>query len=428
MSQSAQATAPPPASAAAAQPAVVATRPAGPTLSQTPRRLRMLTVGVLIAGILFGVVGGACFALQASALSKAGANAEQLVRVQQIQTDLLSADATATNAFLIGGLEPAAQREQYDRLISEASELIAAAADAQPADAAALASLNDDMVTYASTIELARANNRQGFPIGAQYLRTASAGLRADALPILDTLVAVNAERASDEMGARPGWWFEGIGVLLLAGFVLTMVFVARTFRRTINLGLLIAAVIMLVVLVGGAIALGQTGSALNRLESDALQPLSAAAQARIRGNDAKANESLTLISRGSGAAFEQAWKDSAAVVQKSLARVANSDLTSKWTAYSDVHTKIRMLDDGGQWDQAVVLATGTGDTSANGTFSAFDAAGTGVVDDLAQDLAAGLATPRAGMIIAAILALAAGVAAALFGRRGLALRLREYR
>jgi hypothetical protein len=429
MSQSAQATAPPPAPASAAQTrAVVATQPAAPALSQTPRRLQLLTVGVLIAGILFGVVGGACFALQARALSKAGANADQLVRVQQIQTDLLSADATATNAFLVGGLEPPAQREQYDRLISEASELIAAAADAQPADAPALSALNDDIVSYASTIELARANNRQGFPIGAQYLRTASAGLRADALPILDTLVSVNTDRATDEMGARPGWWFEGIGLVLLAGVVLMMIFLARTFRRTINVGLLVAAVIMLVVLVGGAIALGQTGSALNSLQTDALQPLSATAQARIRGNDAKANESLTLISRGSGASFEQAWKDSATVVSQSLDRVGDADLTSKWTAYTDVHTQIRKLDDGGQWDKAVALAIGTGDQSANATFSAFDTSGIAVVDELAQDLGSGLSTPRTGMIIAAILALAAGVAAALFGRRGLALRLREYR
>jgi hypothetical protein len=388
----------------------------------------MLAVGVLVAGVLFGVIGGACFAMQAWALSRAEANAEQLVRVQQIQTDLLSADATATNAFLVGGLEPAAQREQYDRLISEASELIAAAADAQPADSDALAALNDEVVTYASTIQLARANNRQGFPVGAQYLRTASAGLRADALPILDTLVAVNAQRAADEMDARPGWWFEAIGVVLLAGNVLTMIWVARTFRRTINVGLVIGAAIMLVVLVGGAVAMGQTGSALGRLQSESLVPLTAAAQARIHGNDAKANESLTLISRGSGAAFEQAWKDSAGQVDQALPTVDVAELTTNWQAYVAVHTQIRKLDDGGRWDNAVALATGAGDDSANATFSAFDTAAIGVVDRLAADLGSGLRAPRTGMIIAALLAVAGGVAAALFGRRGLAARLREYR
>jgi len=77
--------------------------------------------------------------------------------------------------------------------------------------------------------------------------------------------------------------------------------------------------------------------------------------------------------------------------------------------------------------DTAFALATGTGDDSANATFGAFDDFAVGVVDGLAGDLGSGLRAPRTGMIIAAILALAAGVAAALFGRRGLALRLREY-
>jgi hypothetical protein len=427
MSQSVQATAPAPAAAGNGSAAVPAA-PSSPVASQTPRRLQLLTVAVLVAGVVFGLVGGAAFALQARALSNAEANAAQLVRVQQIQTDLLGADATLTNAFLVGGLEPAAQRERYRSLISETSELIAAAADAQPADAVALAALNDDVVSYAATIERARANNREGFPVGAQYLRTASAGLRADALPILDTLVTVNAQRAADEMDARPGWWFEGIGVALLVGLVLIMVWVARTFRRTINVGLLTGAVIMLVVLIGGAIALGQTVGALNGLQDRSLSPLTAAAQARIHGNDAKANESLTLISRGSGAAFEQAWQDSAAQVERSLTTVAEQELIARWQAYDAVHTEIRALDDAGRWDDAVARATGTGEDSANATFNAFDAGAIAAVDTFATDLRGGLRAPRAGMVIAAVVALAAGVAAALFGRRGLAVRLREYR
>ena len=130
MSQSAQATAPPQASAAAAQPAVVATRPAGPTLSQTPRRLRMLTVGVLIAGILFGVVGGACFALQASALSKAGATGtigpslNDLASSSEIQgspeeyvrQSLLEPDAVVTQGFQ-PGVMPSFQGKLTDKQI-----------------------------------------------------------------------------------------------------------------------------------------------------------------------------------------------------------------------------------------------------------------------------------------------------------------------
>ncbi len=40
----------------------------------------------------------------------ASADTAQLVRVQTIKVNLLRADALATNAFLVGGLEPAEQR------------------------------------------------------------------------------------------------------------------------------------------------------------------------------------------------------------------------------------------------------------------------------------------------------------------------------
>ena len=44
----------------------------------------------------------------ARTLDRAEADTAQLIRVQNIQTDLLSADAAATNAFLVGGLVPPA--------------------------------------------------------------------------------------------------------------------------------------------------------------------------------------------------------------------------------------------------------------------------------------------------------------------------------
>ena len=59
---------------------------------------------------------------------------------------------------------------------------------------------------YAAAIEQARANNRQGLPVGAQYLRSASTELRSETLPILDSLVRTNAERATDRMEVWIGW------------------------------------------------------------------------------------------------------------------------------------------------------------------------------------------------------------------------------
>ena len=68
----------------------------------------------VLASLLFGLVAAYSFRAADGALTRAGANTDQLVRVQAIQTKLIQADADATNAFLVGGLEPAEQREDYN--------------------------------------------------------------------------------------------------------------------------------------------------------------------------------------------------------------------------------------------------------------------------------------------------------------------------
>ncbi len=74
-----------------------------------PRLLNRLQVLAVAACVLFAVLdrrSSRCCRWQAN--GRAADNTEQLVRVQKIQSSLLRADALATNAFLVGGLEPAA--------------------------------------------------------------------------------------------------------------------------------------------------------------------------------------------------------------------------------------------------------------------------------------------------------------------------------
>ena len=79
------------------------------------RRWSLVLITVCVA---FGVLASLTFVLLASALGRASGSTAQLIRVQQIQTNLLAADATATNSFLVGGLEPPAQRAAYDDAIA----------------------------------------------------------------------------------------------------------------------------------------------------------------------------------------------------------------------------------------------------------------------------------------------------------------------
>jgi uncharacterized membrane protein YqjE len=395
----------------------------------TPQRLRMLSSGVILASLIFGVVGALIFSYFAFSLSRAEASARQLIRVQKIQTDLLTADATATNAFLIGGLERPAQRATYDKAINEASALIAESARAQAADGAALSALNDETVRYAGTVEQARANNRQGLPVGAQYMRIASTDLRNVALPILANLVEANTTRANKAMEVRGlAVVFAILGLAVLAGLLLAVVWVARTFKRWLNVGLVAASVVVLVAFVGGTIGLATTSGRVSELRSGSFTRLTQVSQARIEANNAKSNESLTLIARGSGAAFEQVWQRSAGQVQGNLDRSQNPDLSELWREYTKVHMSIRKLDDGGKWDQAVSQATGSGRNAANARFAAFDTAATTFIEEMAGLTRDGLARPRIGLVIGAALMFLAGIAAAVLARRGVAARLREYR
>lgn len=420
--------------AVAEQPATVGApatgAPAGRTARrrETPQLLRSLTSALIAAGLLFGLTGVVSFAGLALALNRAEDQTAQLIRVQQIQTNLLSADANATNAFLVGGLEPPSQRARYDDAIAATGRLISQAADAQPADADALSALNQSVLDYAVTIEQARANNRQGFPVGAQYLRNASADLRGTALPILRNLVEANSTRAGDAMSSLLWLVFPIVGLLALAATVAATVWVALRFRRKVNPGLVSAVAVLLVFWVVGLVVLFQTASQVRDIRDGSFSSVTSAAAVRIEANNAKANESLTLIARGSGASFEEAWKASARAVDQQLGRPPVSDLRLFWTDYTATHQQIRNLDARGSWDAAVKQATGGGDKSSNATFLRFDQAASNLLDSASADTTSGLSGRQPLLVVFAVLTFLAGLAAALLARAGVAARLKEYR
>ena len=187
-------------------------------MAGTPGRLRAVGIVSVVATLLFGLAAGQAFRSADGALERAAANSDQLVRIQAIQTNVVQADADATNAFLVGGLEPAAQRADYTEAIASASELIARGRAAPAGRRAALGALNQSLVAYTSQVEQARANNRQALPIGAQYLKSASADLRADALPLLANLGEANNARVTEEFdrAARAALWLVVAGLLAL--------------------------------------------------------------------------------------------------------------------------------------------------------------------------------------------------------------------
>lgn len=410
-------------------------------MSGTPGRLRVLALLAVAVSLVFAVAAFSTFGSTDDALRKGGANTAQLVRIQAIHTNLIRADAGATNAFLVGGLEPADQRADYTSSLEQASQLIAEAARAQPADGPALGALNKSVLTYASLVEQARATNRQALPVGAQYLRVASAGLRSDSLPILDALVRANDARAAVEFDAATHASSALVTTGLLALLVLVggMIWLSLRTHRYLNLPLAAATAAVLVTLVVGSISLAAVGSRVNEVREGSYAATLAAAKARIAAFDAKSNESLTLIARGSGSAFEKAWLSSSKVVvaQSAASARLSSDVTNSndaksmsglWTGYVNTHKEIRLADDGGRWEGAVQQAIGRDPKSANASFDAFDASSRAALTSSSAAASDSLDTPRNWLPFAAWLALLVGIAAAVSAWWGVSLRLEEYR
>lgn len=404
-------------------------------LSGTPGRMRQLLIAGAVTAIVFGFAAAQGFAEADGALDRADANTAQLVRIQNIHTNLARADADATNAFLRGGLEPAAQREDYTTALSTASGLIAEAARSQPADSAALAALNKAVIDYTGLIEQARANNRQGLPIGAQYLKVASNGLRTDAIPVLQNLVTANQDRVDTEFGrvTRGFVWLSVAGLLALAVFGVSLMWIARRTHRYVNVPIAIGGGAILLTTVIGAIGLSNVGVAVDDVKDGPYSTTRALAQARIAAYDAKSNESLTLISRGSGQSYEKAWTASNVQVQRQLigARTVDGRAVSAanlWDVYVASHVTIRKADDEGDWKTAVDRAIGTTGNSANKTFGEFDTEATKLLTRTSEETRNGLGDAGGALPVARWLSLLVGIAAALCVFWGVSQRLEEYR
>jgi len=406
--------------------------------SGTPGRMRMLGAMAAIAAVLFGAVGAWNLWSSAQALGRAGATTDQVVRVQSIYADILRADADATNAFLVGGLEDPAQRADYEAALKRAAGTIATAAAAQPADGAALAALNAALQDYAGLVERARAENRQGLPIGNTYMTSASSGLRAAAVPPLEALLQANAERSRDELSAAGSSWPTLVtGAMAVVVLALCGVWLARRTHRYLNVGLSAATLTVLGGVIAGLVVFGGIAADARKVSTNQLAGTLALTSARTAAFDARANESLGLIRRGQASANEVAWAKNDGAVTTNLSALgavtwfggtsSATELSQAWTAYQKAHTEVRGLDNAGTWDAAVAKATGAAETPRT-SFAAFEKASASAVDGFQAALVKDVDGPATRALVTAAVLLLAGLAAAVLVTRGIAKRVEEYR
>jgi hypothetical protein len=413
-------------------------------LAGSPGRLRVVSGFAVLAAVLVALGGGAALRERSGALDEAKRSAAHLVLVQSVQINLVQANADVTNAFLRFGLEPEDQRLDYINKIQTASRDLAVAADASAADAAALGRVNADLTRYTGYIGSARANNRFGNPVGANYLSTASDLLLEDVTNDADvvtkkSMVHELADRAAADRqkiesaysrAGRAAWWLALVALIGVGFLVWAQLYLARRSRRILNIPLAAATVGLLVGLIVATAAMAVAQSKANDVRDGSLAKATALSDSRVAAFTAKSTESLTLIARGSATAADKSWADSMAAAKTALPS-GNSAAAQALAAYEDLHKKLNADDVKGDWDEAVKSAVAPGSAgapSANLRFQAYaDATDTALTSQAAK-ATADLGQAGDALLPAGILVVLVGLLAAIGAWWGISLRLDEYR
>lgn len=337
-------------------------------LATTPGRLRLASLAIVVVVALAWLVTAAAVRARQAATRQVGRETEPLlVGVQAVDANLADADATAATAFVTGGLEPKTLRDRYDADIKQATDgltdvtrQIGSSADAL----AAARAMTEQLPVYTGLVESGRANNRQLLPVGAAYLRAASALMQKQILVEANQLYQVEAKRldGSYRAGASP---VDVAGVLaagaaLLAILVLTQLYLTGRTNRIINVPLL-AATVVAVILTGWVVAdFGAQHHHLALAQRNGSDPVEVVAQARILDLRAESDESLTLVGRGGITKYTDDLEKVIIPQLRGLIQQAGAgDAASAYQNLVATHGQVKKLENAGNYKNAADLSAG---------------------------------------------------------------------
>jgi hypothetical protein len=347
------------------------------SVASTPGRLFLVGVGLVVLALLTGMVGALAMQQKQSTIDNLISQREPVAAAsQQIYRSLSDADATAASAFLAGGTIPPELRDRYDLDIATAgANLAKASADVSgdPEAERVVNQLAQQLPVYTGLVETARAYNRQGYPAGAAYLREASGLMRAKLLPAAQELYEIDSVRlaASQDAATSVPWVALGLAAVLLGALVAAQIYLTRRTNRLLNVGLVVATGAVVVALLWGSVALLFESSRVSAGRDHGTSQVEVIVQARIVALKMRANETLTLVARGDGGEYEDEFEKlsqqltgSGSLLAQARELSATDDTrTLLATAQRNVndwlaaHRKIRELDDGGAYGEAVSLA-----------------------------------------------------------------------
>ncbi|WP_051711868.1 hypothetical protein [Streptomyces sp. NRRL S-350] len=423
-----------------------------------PGRLRLAGVLLAVLTVAFGGLTAWQLETRAQAADRVVSYSQPLSRdAAEIHRSLADAATTAATGFLLAGAEPKDVRDRYEQDLATAAKLVAQAAARTTATSPgqdSLARLNQQLPVYAGLVETARADNRQGIPLGGAYLRYASEQMQTVLLPAAAELGAVENQELADDYAAAKSvpWAAYGLAAITLAALAWVQLTLFRRTNRVFNIGLLGATAAVL----AGALWLTVTGltisSALQRSDREGATPLRALNSARVDVLTARLSENLHFVARGSTTKYADQWTKATAHLSgtKDLppgrtdgslpeavrlappaARESVEDAAKQFDAWRGLHETAQNLETGNADYQGALDTTVSAKPDAATADAAFNATDKDLARaaDTEQDRFSQAADGTGGDLRTTAVAVALlGLAAAAAALRGLGRRLAEYR
>lgn len=416
----------------------------------TPGRLRAESIAVVVLALITGALAGFVVDDHLTTSREITNEAEPvIVSIRQVQTSLAEANAAAATAFLAGGVEDPIQRDIYlgamDAAAVELENTARLIDDGDEETHEILQSMTAAMPRYAGLIESARANNRQGFPVGAAYLDAGATLLESEIYPGTDDVANRAAARYRDSYDRQRGQALllgviaVGLTLILLGALLFVQVGLRRRFNRTINPPIAFATIAALGLALWLGYGLFSQTNHLTSARNDWYQGTRLYLDIRGTGFGAKADEARYLIARGAGGTFEESFGarranlDELGVALTEHAATSGDQSTTEamarstldaWSTYDAAHQSVVEAEQAGLREEAVILAQ----TDAASAFTTFSSTTNDALVsnqerfvtemNQAQDALQGL---RVGSLV--IVVLIAGLTA-----YGLQLRIAEYR
>ncbi|MDT5363118.1 MAG: hypothetical protein QOC69_4880 [Mycobacterium sp.] len=405
---------------------------------------RILTIGVVLSALVMACAFATSTTIndRQQALTTVLNHTEPLAfAAGQLYTTLSVADAAAATAF-IAGAEPQDVRQRYEQAITDASVAVTRASSGLTDEPMVLllGRVNAQLAVYTGLVETARTNNRAGNPVGSSYLSEASALMQTQILPDAQRLYEETSRRVDAETTAStriPAPVILVVLATLLFGAFANR-WLARRTRRRVNIGFVAGgmAVLVMVIWVGTAIIISTADS--RSAKSTAAESLKTVTSMAITAQQARADETLSLIRRGDESVRKQSYYQRIDMMQQQLSdylgradAIDKSDLADaeqllqRWRAADD---RINAYVAVGNYQAATQVALGTGDDDSTPAFDKLDAALTKGIEESRQQLRGDITNARRVLSGATVGAAVLSVIAAFAVTLGLWPRMSEYR